>query len=285
MATDDVKTSGIEESTVSVDTVGLRRDINDAIKAIAPEIDPTSAKNIPAINALQTGAIEYMNSTSDSKSAAKDALKENIENTLKNGPTDSLAPRAKELYDYMLSGLSEGKFVNADTQAKEKKKESVKTSKQNAAVTRSIIEASYSSLESMGNYTGIDPRTLKHLNNHLHNNWTQQAEEQLDSISLIIKKMEENGATPEEIKKAQKDLEDLYKEMHDIMKDDPKYLATPPEHRAKFLEAAFIDRFAEKNGLTFEEAQKAYLEMITIPKEILEQFNQEKLDSEVQSEE
>lgn len=39
-----------------------------------------------------------------------------------------------------------------------------------------------------------------------------------------------------------------------------------------------------ENGGTFEEAQKAYLEMITIPKEILEQFNQEKLDAEVQSE-
>ena len=40
-----------------------------------------------------------------------------------------------------------------------------------------------------------------------------------------------------------------------------------------------------ENGGTYEEAQKAYLEMITIPKEILEQFNQEKLDSEVQTEE
>ena len=39
-----------------------------------------------------------------------------------------------------------------------------------------------------------------------------------------------------------------------------------------------------ENGGTFEEAQKAYLELITIPKEILEQFNQEKLDTEVQSE-
>lgn len=39
-----------------------------------------------------------------------------------------------------------------------------------------------------------------------------------------------------------------------------------------------------ENGGTFEEAQKAYLEMITIPKEILEQFNQEKSDREVQSE-
>jgi hypothetical protein len=39
-----------------------------------------------------------------------------------------------------------------------------------------------------------------------------------------------------------------------------------------------------ENGGTFEEAQKAYLEMIAIPKEILEQFNQEKLDAEAQSE-
>lgn len=39
-----------------------------------------------------------------------------------------------------------------------------------------------------------------------------------------------------------------------------------------------------ENGGTFEEAQKAYLEMIAIPKEILEQFNQEKPDEEFQSE-
>ena len=38
-----------------------------------------------------------------------------------------------------------------------------------------------------------------------------------------------------------------------------------------------------ENGGTFEEAQKAYLEMITIPKEILEQFNQKGSDTKIQS--
>ncbi len=49
---------------------------------------------------------------------------------------------------------------------------------------------------------------------------------------------------------------------------------------AQNLRAEILD-----NGGTFEEAQKAYLEMITMPKEILEQFNQEKPDVKVQSEE
>ena len=34
------------------------------------------------------------------------------------------------------------------------------------------------------------------------------------------------------------------------------------------------------NGGTYEEARQAYLEMMSIPKEVLEQFNQEKLDKE-----
>lgn len=38
-----------------------------------------------------------------------------------------------------------------------------------------------------------------------------------------------------------------------------------------------------ENGGSFEEAQKAYLEMITIPKEILEQFNQKGTDTKVKS--
>ena len=39
-----------------------------------------------------------------------------------------------------------------------------------------------------------------------------------------------------------------------------------------------------ENGGTFEEAQKAYLEMMAVPKEILEQIGQEKSDAEEQSE-
>ncbi len=48
--------------------------------------------------------------------------------------------------------------------------------------------------------------------------------------------------------------------------------------KSKFEEAQKIRDEIIANGGTFEEARQAYLDMIAFPKEVLEQFNQEKLD-------
>lgn len=46
----------------------------------------------------------------------------------------------------------------------------------------------------------------------------------------------------------------------------------------KFVEAQYIKDEILANGGTYEEARQAYLDMLSIPKEVLEQFNQEKLE-------
>ena len=48
--------------------------------------------------------------------------------------------------------------------------------------------------------------------------------------------------------------------------------------KSKFEEAQKIRDEILANGGTYEEARQAYLDMLSIPKEVLEQFNQEKLD-------
>ena len=74
-------------------------------------------------------------------------------------------------------------------------------------------------------------------------------------------------------------IESLRPEIRELVTSQLNFTKNTFEN-AKIIRAEILE-----NGGTYEEAQKAYLEMITIPKEILEQFNQEKLDSEVSSSE
>ena len=51
-----------------------------------------------------------------------------------------------------------------------------------------------------------------------------------------------------------------------------------------FLDAQKIRAEIIENGGTYEEARQAYLDRLTIPKEILEKFNENNLESEVELE-
>jgi hypothetical protein len=52
-----------------------------------------------------------------------------------------------------------------------------------------------------------------------------------------------------------------------------------------FEEAQSVRDNIIANGGTYEEAKKAYLEIISIPREVLEQFNEKQLDEEQLDEE
>ena len=65
-------------------------------------------------------------------------------------------------------------------------------------------------------------------------------------------------------------------EIQDIVKEQLNFT------KNNFINAQNIRDMIIENGGTYEEARQAYLDKISIPKEVLEQFNQDIPDEEVE---